>query len=35
VMKWTGSFLITDIIFYSISLSFFGLYYILAKSEKT
>jgi hypothetical protein len=28
VMKWTGSYWVTDIIFYSISALFFGLYYL-------
>jgi hypothetical protein len=34
VMKWTGSFWITDAIFYCLSASFFGLYYLLRKREK-
>ena len=33
VMNWTGSYLLTDIIFYFISLLFFGLYFFLRKSE--
>lgn len=31
VMKWTGSFWVTDIIFYCLSASFFGLYFLLRK----
>jgi hypothetical protein len=34
VMKWTSSYWITDIIFYTLSLSFFGLYYLLSISSK-
>jgi len=34
VMKWTGSFWITDLIFYSLSGSFFGLYFLLRRKEK-
>ena len=33
VTKLTGSYLVTDIIFYSISAFFFGLYYLLKKAE--
>jgi len=33
VMEWTGSYLITDLIFYSMSIFFFSLYYILSKRE--
>ena len=29
VMKWTGSFWVTDIIFYCLSALFFGLYFLL------
>jgi len=31
IMQWTGSFWTTDIIFYGISLSLFGLYFYLSK----
>ncbi len=31
VMDWTDSFWITDILFYGVSLLFFGLYYIFRK----
>ena len=34
IMRWTGSFWVTDIIFYCISLSFFGLYFYLSKKWK-
>lgn len=34
VMKWTGSYWVTDIIFYSISALFFGLYYLLKPENK-
>jgi hypothetical protein len=32
-MEWTGSFLITDIIFYCASIFFFFLYYFLSKRD--
>jgi hypothetical protein len=31
VMTWTGSYWITDVIFYGVSVFFFGLYFLLAK----
>ena len=31
VMKWTGSFWITDLIFYCLSVLFFGLYFFLRR----
>lgn len=34
VTKWTGSYLITDILFYMASATFFMLYFLLAKIEK-
>lgn len=34
VMDWTGSYWITDIIFYCVSGLFFGLYILLRKSVK-
>ena len=34
ITKWTGSYLITDILFYMASALFFGLYFLLAKIEK-
>jgi hypothetical protein len=34
VMKWTGSYWITDVIFYFLSAFFFGVYFLLLKSEK-
>lgn len=33
VMKWTGSFIVTDIIFYCTSILFFLLYYYLSKRD--
>ena len=33
VMKWTGSYWITDVIFYFLSALFFGVYFLLRKSE--
>jgi len=33
VMSWTKSYLITDIIFYCISMSFFFLYWIISKEN--
>jgi hypothetical protein len=33
VMKWTGSYLVTDIIFYSISIFFFSIYWIMSRGE--
>jgi len=29
--KWTGSYFVTDAIFYGISVCFFGLYFLLKK----
>jgi hypothetical protein len=34
VMKWTGSYWVTDLLFYFISLLFFGLYFLLGKEDK-
>jgi hypothetical protein len=34
VMEWTGSYWITDAIFYGVSASFFGLYFLLSKESK-
>lgn len=34
VMKWTGSFWKTDLIFYFISVSFFGLWFYLHRKLK-
>jgi len=34
VMKWTGSYWITDVIFYFLSAFFFGVYFLLIKREK-
>ena len=31
VMKFTESYILTDIIFYSVALLFFGLYFILSR----
>ncbi len=31
VMRWTGSFWVTDIIFYCLSALFFGLYFLLRR----
>ena len=33
VMKLTGSYWITDVVFYSVSLLFFGLYYYFSQKE--
>ena len=33
VTKLTGSYMITDIIFYSVALLFFGLYFILSRKK--
>lgn len=33
VTKWTGSYVITDLIFYFISAVFFGLYFFLKKDK--
>jgi len=33
VMKWTTSYLVTDIIFYSISIFFFSIYWIMSRGE--
>ena len=35
IMKWTGSYWITDAIFYCLSACFFGLYFYLRKQVKT
>ena len=34
VTKWTGSYLITDILFYLASASFFGVYFLMLRIEK-
>lgn len=34
VTKWTGSYLITDILFYLVSASFFGAYFLIVRIEK-
>jgi hypothetical protein len=34
ITKWTGSYLITDIIFYSMSGLFFGLYFLSKNQNK-
>jgi len=34
VMKWTGSYWVTDAIFYSISILFFTLYFYFSKDER-
>ena len=34
IMNWTGSYWITDLIFYCLSASFFGLYFWLQPSSK-
>jgi hypothetical protein len=34
VMKWTGSYWITDAIFYCLSAFFFGLYWVLSSKIK-
>jgi hypothetical protein len=34
VMKWTGSYWTTDIIFYCLSLLFFGLYFLFSRPSK-
>jgi hypothetical protein len=34
VMKWTGSYWVTDAIFYGISILFFLLYTILSRKDK-
>lgn len=31
--KLTGSYLLTDVIFYGVSLSFFGLYFLLSRKK--
>ena len=33
VMKFTESYILTDIIFYSVALLFFGLYFILSRKK--
>jgi len=33
-MKWTGSFWVTDLIFYCLSAVFFGLYFFLRNKLK-
>jgi hypothetical protein len=33
VTTWTNSYLVTDIIFYSISACFFGLYFLLRRKK--
>lgn len=34
VTKWTGSYLITDILFYLLSAVFFATYFFVSKIEK-
>jgi len=34
VMSWTKSYLVTDIIFYCISMCFFFLYWIISRKNK-
>jgi hypothetical protein len=34
VMEWTGSYWITDAIFYGASASFFGVYFLLSRESK-
>jgi hypothetical protein len=34
IMKWTGSFWLTDSIFYALSLLFFGAYYFTSRYNK-
>lgn len=34
VMKWTGSFWVTDLIFYCLSAFFFGLYFFFRNKVK-
>jgi hypothetical protein len=34
VMDWTGSYWITDLLFYSVALLFLGLYLLLKKLSK-
>ena len=34
VMNWTGSYWVTDVIFYCLSALFFGVYWWLSRSEK-
>jgi hypothetical protein len=33
VTKWTGSYVVTDVIFYFISACFFGLFFLLRKKN--
>ena len=33
MMKFTGSYILTDIIFYSVALLFFGLFFILSRNK--
>ena len=33
MMKFTGNYILTDIIFYSVALLFFGLYFILSRNK--
>lgn len=33
IMKWTGSYWITDLIFYLLSALFFGLYFLFSKTK--
>jgi len=33
VMKLTGSYLLTDVIFYGVALFFFGLYFLLSRKK--
>lgn len=34
VMRWTGSFWVTDLIFYLASALFFGLYFLVTRNKK-
>jgi hypothetical protein len=34
VMKWTGSYWITDVIFYCLSAFFFGVYFLLRRKDR-
>jgi hypothetical protein len=33
IMKWTGSYWITDVIFYCLSAFFFGLYFLFFREK--
>ena len=34
VMRWTGSFWVTDLIFYLASALFFGLYFLVTRGKR-